>query len=317
MPNPIVDWETVKKSIAPFITDDSELPRCITVIVPKLPPLNNDQAKLWSERYWPCSYNPASQVLQDAPPIHQIRKIQAQVDTPRAETFLHLANTAADSAAKGGYGRAIGAVVVDPSLDEVVAVAGDARWLSQQNSKFVNDSDYQKEGRPDYHALMRVIAMVANKELKRRLSAGSHTKFSSTCSEVPSGHPLNDLETQYAHAPYHLKPPVVKVEEQTAAVNPPQPTKRSEGYLCSNLDLYLTHEPCVCCAMAMIHSRFRTCTFLKRMPQTGSLGSENKDGGLGYGLFWRRELNWRVMTFQYKAENTIFGPLVCADVFNA
>lgn len=78
-----------------------------------------------------------------------------------------------------------------------------------------------------------------------------------------------------------------------------QSAERPDGYLCNGLDIYLTHEPCVSCSMAMVHSRFRACVFMKRMPRTGGLCAEKEDGSLGYGLFWRSELNWRVLTFQY------------------
>ena len=43
------------------------------------------------------------------------------------------------------------------------------------------------------------------------------------------------------------------------------------------------------------------------MPGTGGLCSEKDNGALGYGLFWRRELNWRVMTFEYSGGRTDTG----------
>lgn len=98
---------------------------------------------------------------------------------------------------------------------------------------------------------------------------------------------------------------------------PPRHTAvRGEGYLCSNLDIYLTHEPCVCCAMAMIHSRFRSCILVNKMANTGALSARTHQSMLGYGLFWRRELNWRVLTFQYR-EAGYDRNIVLKDMFHA
>ena len=54
----------------------------------------------------------------------------------------------------------------------------------------------------------------------------------------------------------------------------PQPPNRRDRYFASGYDFYTTHEPCLMCCMAMIHSRARRCVFWKEMKYTGgkSLG---------------------------------------------
>ncbi|AYU81766.1 hypothetical protein, conserved [Leishmania donovani] len=47
----------------------------------------------------------------------------------------------------------------------------------------------------------------------------------------------------------------------------------SRPYLANGLDLYVTHEPCVMCAMALVHSRIHRVFFLFRNAVHGGLGS--------------------------------------------
>jgi tRNA-specific adenosine deaminase 3 len=56
--------------------------------------------------------------------------------------------------------------------------------------------------------------------------------------------------------------------------------------------------------MALVHSRVGRVIFKHRMPKTGGLTAEmvsNDSGpvGLGYGLCWRKELNWQFMCWEY------------------
>lgn len=46
-----------------------------------------------------------------------------------------------------------------------------------------------------------------------------------------------------------------------------------DEYLCTKFDLVLSHEPCVMCAMALVHARIRTVSFAKPDPTRGGLGS--------------------------------------------
>jgi tRNA-specific adenosine deaminase 3 len=257
-----------------------------------------------------------------------------------------MATQAGQEARQGGYGRGPGALVVNPKTQQVLAVAGDARWWTSEQTASANPDLSDCEGRPEHHALMRVVAMVANKELRRRLRAGSHIRFASTCTESPAGEPLTEIERLYSetvHSPLLLSPttsnpasptlptfplpsasPAISVENLASSLSSSlssfsirSTTFRSEGYLCSGLDLYLTHEPCVSCAMAMIHSRFRACIFERRMPSSGALSARDSPNSLGYGLFWRRELNWRVMAFQYQEKKTNRRKPRTVDKFHA
>ncbi|RMZ78263.1 hypothetical protein DV737_g3986, partial [Chaetothyriales sp. CBS 132003] len=312
VPNGPVPWIKICQTFAAHINEPG-LPRCFNAVVPRYAPMSAEQAVLWTERYWPTTYNPASQQLQDAPPLNQLRRVQTELDSIHTVEYMQLARVAAMEASCRGQGRAVGAVVVNPKTRQIVAVAGDARWWADTYTRPFNQ-DVTGEGRPEHHALMRVVAMVANKELRRRLVVGSHTRFALTCQQSPAGQPLTDIEAVFAGDTEELpaSPPSPaspalpgqgptspkNVAESLAAnfeANMTLGTRtpsRQEGYLCSGLDIYMTHEPCVCCGMAMIHSRFRACVFEKRSPGSGGLTARDDVNSLGYGLFWRRELNW-------------------------
>ncbi|EKU22617.1 trna-specific adenosine deaminase subunit tad3, partial [Nannochloropsis gaditana CCMP526] len=46
-----------------------------------------------------------------------------------------------------------------------------------------------------------------------------------------------------------------------------------DQYLCTGLDAYMTHEPCVMCAMALVHSRIRRVFYCLPCPEEGALES--------------------------------------------
>lgn len=92
------------------------------------------------------------------------------------------------------------------------------------------------------------------------------------------------------------------------------------GYLCTSLDVYLSHEPCICCCMGLLLSRFRAVIYPRAgRLKSGGLASEPMDtrktvlanGDVDvdasllaedreyYGLHWRKELNWRALGFEF------------------
>jgi tRNA-specific adenosine deaminase 3 len=294
VPPPLpVNHEELIAALRPY-TDSHRLPVVRATQIPLDPPSSSEQAALWSDKYWPCTFNPASQTLQKAPPLHVLRTALAELDdAAQLESYFRLADLAGAQCLDREVGRKIGAVVVDPVKREVIAVAGDARSYGSEKTLQLN------EGRPEHHALMRAIAMVARKDVEQRedYDDPSSEAKSETAADL-QGKALTPTERLYVTSSL----PRSMCLAGDLDLPPAQSSARPDAYLCNNLDVYLTHEPCVACAMAMIHSRFRACVFEKRMPGTGALVAEKDDGGMGYGLFWRKELNWRVLTFQYFRE---------------
>ena len=221
--------------------------------VPGYPPKTGENAREWSIHLWPCMFNPASQVMQHAPPINLLRDTLQALDTEKTISYLNLASLVADETCEADFGRHVGVVVVDPIKNEVVAVAGDARWWTTKDSFQQRNASDPGEGRPEQHAMMRAIAMVAAKECRRRVKDGLRPATTNGDVDDLEGRALTETERLYLSAPED------DTQETYSTPDGPKPQSehRKDSYLCNGLDVYLSHEPCVCCSMAMIHSRFR------------------------------------------------------------
>ncbi|KAK9324353.1 cytidine deaminase-like protein [Lipomyces orientalis] len=75
-----------------------------------------------------------------------------------------------------------------------------------------------------------------------------------------------------------------------------------QAYLCNNLQLITTHEPCAMCSMALVHSRISRLVYIKNMPRSGGI---DRSSGPGYGIHWNRQLNWRFETWKWDGQNIL------------
>ena len=264
-----------------------------------------------------------------------------------------------DGSASAPQGVGVGAVVVERRKDahgrgtgegRCVVVAGDARWSGRRS-----DVRAQGRGDPARHAVMRAIGMVARK--RRMMGAGEGGGGSAALSSGVEPHPgsslgaVADVGSERPFAITDRDSPTLSLERAVFS-NPCDVGDRynlqPNGYLCLDLEIYVTHEPCVMCSMALVHSRFGRAVFGRRMGKTGGLCAEREVGngvlhgehgvngeengnvhggdgglerinaaGLGYGLFWREELNWHFLAWEWMADDRDNGadlPEVPEDV---
>lgn len=281
------------------------------VSVPVFAPTSATQAAEWSEKYWPTIYKNTNPY---GPHPAFVRRAELElVAGSDVDQYMDLARYVATENACRNVGIEVGTVIVErvsgTKKARVVSVAGDARYtgLHGNDNSTLSSGDSRASPRNMMgHAALRAISMVAQ---KRRVIAQLIDEAAATRNENPNlgqpamdaepepfaSSPLCDLEGQYVTASDNLSP---------------------NGYLCLDLEIYLTHEPCVMCAMAILHSRFSRVVFEKRMPNTGALCAE--DTSLGHGLFWREQLNWKFLAWQWQPSSPSEEEGgICEDDFHA
>uniref|UniRef100_A0A3Q1F785 Adenosine deaminase tRNA specific 3 n=1 Tax=Acanthochromis polyacanthus TaxID=80966 RepID=A0A3Q1F785_9TELE len=206
------------------------------VKVPARPPLTRPQFELASQ-HWPTSFHEDKLVTV---------ALRGERFTPTQKATMHLYMMSALTAAKAGKElgmEAVGAVVVDPKTERIVAVGHDCR------------GDH-----PLHHAVMVCIDLVA------RSQGGGCFCFDrySACRFTPAA--------------------------SNPSQNVPDSDAGSQPYICTGYDLYVTREPCVMCAMALVHSRIGRVFY----------GTASLDGALGtkYKIHSQKDLNHRFEVYK-------------------
>jgi tRNA-specific adenosine deaminase 3 len=315
------------------------------VTVPMLAPTSPEQADRYSEDYWPTFYRKTNPF--GAHPTN-IGKAEEELQQPgdgsvHVEQMMELADKAGATTEEKGFGLSTGCVIVERVDDktEIIAVAGDARRKplpseggidtldngleepdeddaknsAPQQSKSKKKKERRKKnkaakkaeatgctsGNVMAHSVMRALGMVGRKRLRcaSQPMQSAAAKAESNFAAVGLDH------DEKARDAFFLDLPITPLEQEYFVKDNIKP----DGYLCLKLEVFLTHEPCMMCSMALVHSRVGRVIFKHRMPKTGGLTAEmarNDSGpiGLGYGLCWRKELNWQFMCWEWTARVT-------------
>ncbi|TPX47794.1 hypothetical protein SeMB42_g03214 [Synchytrium endobioticum] len=166
----------------------------------------------------------------------------------------------------------IGAVVVHPETDTVLAACHDKR-----------------RSHPLHHATMVAIAQVAEREREKRGLAKNSSRFMihgtphlmnassqiSTSNGDSEHHVNGSMNTNMdGHSKHSHRHKPHSIDDNKCIVDPISGDERSRlGYYCTGYELYITREPCIMCAMALVHSRIARVFYGFATPG-GGLGSE-------------------------------------------
>lgn len=100
-----------------------------------------------------------------------------------------------------------------------------------------------------------------------------------TCFEVQVS--AHDTRTSANHPLRHAIPNAVRLVADLRAQQrsiPQSQAANGQDYLLTGLSLFITHEPCVYCAMALVHSRVKRVFFIYPSPGTGGFCGACNDG---------------------------------------
>ncbi|XP_006462692.1 hypothetical protein AGABI2DRAFT_49784, partial [Agaricus bisporus var. bisporus H97] len=107
--------------------------------------------------------------------------------------------------------------------------------------EFVAHDTRNSDKHPLHHAVMNIIRKMADSNTSKSAESNNNPAFPDT------------LEQSNGAGPTALQ--------------------SGSNYLLTSLTLFTTHEPCVMCSMALLHSRVKEVIYLYPMPQTGACGS--------------------------------------------
>lgn len=288
----------VEKSI---IEKTTPMPTWFPIQVPMRAPRSDAEALDWSQSYWPCFYRPSNDY---GPWITIVERAAAEI-LSRVNLCVQVARDAGKASQLACHGLNSACVIVENG--QIICVRGDARFMGLTAGEGVRPDGSRSENILG-HAAMRAIGQVG----RLRVAAATVTPEKPTDeSRDVMGDLTNSMRNsslkQLANLPNDfLENPISSIErkyDQNSAVD-------GSGYLCLDMEAYLTHEPCLMCCMAMVHSRIRRVIFAKRMPKTGGLTADERATGergdakeansLGYGLWYRKELNWRQLAWEWR-----------------
>ena len=184
----------------------------------------------------------------------------------------------------GTEGDCAACVIVDPRENEIIAVAhdlsqleNDARFdkrVSDKNNVTLSATPFSSTSnddelkpvfkiRPYYHAPMVAIDLAAVSQ-----GGGAYSI------------PLDEFQLMSCASPSNSIPATSSTtsisEDSLKDDDESNGSSNSSGnvtYLCTGYDVYLSKEPCLMCAMSLIHSRIRRL-FYRHKTSDGALGSK-------------------------------------------
>lgn len=109
----------------------------------------------------------------------------------------------------------------------------------------------------------------------------------------------NSSKNPFGHAAMNLIEDVAELDRNGTRPNLPT---NDANYLLTGLTVFMSHEPCLLCSMALLHSRINTLVYVKESPGAGGCGSE-------YRLHEQKGTNHRFEVYKVKPDSGWKGML--------
>lgn len=230
--------------------------------VPSKNPLTRPQFEL-GKKYWPVSFHEDKKLTQFIK-----GDIFKEFEFKFIEGFFRVVDDIVKVGCSKGLVTPSAAVVVDPQNNEIIASSHDMQNIA---------NDYFETGycfkHPLQHAAMVAIDLVA------RAQGGGSLSYPANDKPEKGLYWNRDLQERSRSRP------------TSSEQNSGDEKHKNEFYICTGYDIYLNREPCIMCAMALLHSRIRRVFYREFEPVAGALGSR-------YKLHCMKELNHHFDVFQ-------------------
>ncbi|KAG8537146.1 hypothetical protein GDO81_025011, partial [Engystomops pustulosus] len=233
------------------------------VSVPSRAAKNQKEQQVWGS-IWPCTYHAKPKTITMEEDVHGAAR--AEQEKLRIGRNMRVALEAAQLNQSRGQ-KGVGAVVVDQESGKVMAIGTDQTGVS---------------GGPLLHACMVAIDLIARKQ-----GGGAYDGLPRI---------LEGFRERVDEESENGVKPIEDEREKRKRLKDDAP------YLCTGYEVYVTHEPCVMCAMALLHSRV-SCVYYGCSSPGGALGTY-------YRLHCSPKLNHKFLVYRGVLEDEC-RPLLC------
>ncbi|KXN88195.1 SET domain-containing protein 7 [Leucoagaricus sp. SymC.cos] len=225
--------ESVFPTSPPQLPEDLDLPSPYLLTVPATPALTPIQLTL-KTALWPTLYTPRRKDEQE------------KWSRGKAAWAWQAMQRTIQAAVEAGLdGEHPIAAHVPAPYEEVPSVCiTEAVQLREYPKEFMAHDTRKSSTHPLRHAVINAIRRIADSAASASIPTKSSDKAQSAAS-ISQGNP----------------------DDNTVSA------RNGSNYLLTSLTLFTTHEPCVMCSMALLHSRVKEVIYLHPMPQTGACGS--------------------------------------------